>query len=251
MACTSAMRPVVVRCSRSRARAVSHRSWCAGTMAMRRCSCPAPVCALTPPARRPMENPASTASVHDCPRRRGRAGDTSQCADSVCGRAWRRHAGRPVSGLESSAPRMQIGRRTNAPAHGVGGHPRLVQRDVALGGGAHAELGSIRVAVIPSVVVGATKPPGVIAAPSRHRRVCRLNSGDRGGRAGSVHRLGARADRLSPILHAIVMPGGLTMAEGWSRGPGERPVLRGECSAVRRPSWVPTSGRLAPRCAWA
>jgi hypothetical protein len=54
---------------------------------------------------------------------------------------------------------MQIGRRTNAPAHGVGGHPRLVQRDVALGGGAHAELGSIRVAVIPSVVVGATKPP--------------------------------------------------------------------------------------------
>ena len=69
-----------------------------------------------------------------------------------------------MSGLELSAPRMQIGRRTNAPAHGVGGHPRLVHRDVAVGGGAHAELGSIGVAVIPSVVVGATKPPGVIGS---------------------------------------------------------------------------------------
>jgi hypothetical protein len=64
---------------------------------------------------------------------------------------------------------MQIGRRTNAPAHGVGGHPRLVQRDVALGGGAHAGLGSIGVAVIPSVVVGTglvgtRKPPGVIGS---------------------------------------------------------------------------------------
>ena len=132
-----------------------------------------------------------------------------------------------MSGLESSAPRLQIGRRTNAPAHGVGGQPRLVHRDVALGGGAHAELGSIRVAVIPSVVVGATKPPGVIAAPSRHRRVCRLNSGDRGGRAGSVHRLGERADRLSPVLHAIVMPGGLTMAEG-----GPEVLVNGLCSGA-------------------
>jgi len=62
---------------------------------------------------------------------------------------------------------MQIGRRTNAPAHGVGGHPRLVQRDVALGGGAHAELGSIGVAVIPSLVVGTRKPPGVIGSTER------------------------------------------------------------------------------------
>ena len=45
MACTSAMRPGVVRCSRSRARAVSHRTSCAGTMGMRRRSCPAPACA--------------------------------------------------------------------------------------------------------------------------------------------------------------------------------------------------------------
>ena len=42
---------------------------CAGTMATRRCSCPAPVCALTRPVARPAENPASTAQVNDCPHR--------------------------------------------------------------------------------------------------------------------------------------------------------------------------------------
>ncbi len=69
MACTSAMRPVAVRCSRSRARAVSRPTSCAGTMATRRCSCPAPVCALTRPAARPAQNPARTAQVNDCPHR--------------------------------------------------------------------------------------------------------------------------------------------------------------------------------------
>jgi hypothetical protein len=64
---------------------------------------------------------------------------------------------------------MRIGRRTNAPAHGVGGDPRQVQRDVALGGGAHAELGSIGVAVIPSVVVGTGRGRHEEAA-GRHRQ---------------------------------------------------------------------------------
>ena len=75
MACTSAMRPVVVRCSRSRARAVSHRTLCAGTMAMRRYSCPAPACALTRQARRPTENPAKA-----CPGDHG-TGSRSQISD--------------------------------------------------------------------------------------------------------------------------------------------------------------------------
>jgi len=85
---------------------------------------------------------------------------------------------------------MQIGRRINAPPHRVGGQPHLVQRDVALG--------SIGVAVIPSVVVGTglvgtRKPPGVIGstepAPPRVQaqqwwagRRCRLRA--TAGRAG-------------------------------------------------------------------
>ena len=47
----------------------SRPTLCAGTMATRRCSCPAPVCALTRPAARPTQNPASTARVNDCPHR--------------------------------------------------------------------------------------------------------------------------------------------------------------------------------------
>jgi hypothetical protein len=105
MACTSAMRPGVVRCSRSRARVVSHRTWCAGTMAMRRCSCRALVCALTPPARRLRENPASTASVNGCPRRRGRAGDSWESVTHDAGSRKHPRPVRPVRPVRPATPR--------------------------------------------------------------------------------------------------------------------------------------------------
>ena len=139
MACTSAMQPGVVRCSRSRARAVSHRTSCAGTMAMRRCSCPAPVCALTPPARRPTEHPANRSRRPSELPAASRVGRVDRRATSPrCGLGWRtggwwrRPGCRPCTqqprsdllnedagrlGREVTAQRVGLGRGPESAAH--------------------------------------------------------------------------------------------------------------------------------------